>query len=262
MSTFSLESTPFPADGIAPTDPTGATELANGADGVALHIDQLLKSPAEVRAAIESRTALAARTRTYVQVLVACTAVFGASLGFYRGGVQILFAALKLPIVTLLTLAVAAPILYALNRALERPADMAREVAQLVASLARGALVLSAELPLIWAAHAVGADYHRLILLTVLSCGVAGIVSFWFLWNAISVTKMGRALVALIVLATMGVVGAQASWLFRPFLVRPRAANVVFMHALEGSFSEAIGDSLSSAQGHYRDDGRYQSRSP
>jgi hypothetical protein len=248
MSTFSLESASFPADGI-------------GADTVAIHIDQLLKSPAEVRAAIESRTALAARTRTYIQVLVACTAVFGASLGFYRGGIQILFAAIKLPIVTLLTLAVAAPLLYALNRALDRPADMAREVAQLVASLARGALVLAAELPLIWAAHAVGADYHRLVLLTVVSCGVAGIVSFWFLWNAISVTKVGRVLVALMVLATMGVVGAQASWLFRPFLVRPRATSVAFMHALEGSFSEAIGDSLSSAQGHYRDDGRYQSRS-
>jgi len=248
MSTLSFDSTPLPTDGAA-------------ADTVANHIDQLLKNPAEVRAAIESRTALAARTRTYVQVLVACTAVFVASLGFYRGGIQILFAAIKLPIVTLLMLAVTAPLLHALNRALERPADMAREVAQLVASLARGALVLAAELPLIWAAHAVGADYHRLILLTVLACSVAGIVSFWFLWNTISTTKVGRVLVALMVLATMGTVGAQASWLFRPFLVRPRATSVAFMHPLEGSFSDAIGDSLSSAQGHYRYDGGYQSRS-
>jgi hypothetical protein len=247
MSTLSLESASLPADGIV-------------ADTVAIHVDQLLKSPAEVRAAIESRTALAARTRTYVQVLVACTAVFGASLGFYRGGIQILFAAIKLPLVMLLMLAVAAPLLYAINRALERPADMAREVAQLVASLARGALVLAAELPLIWAAHAVGADYHRLILLTVLACSVAGVVSFWFLWKAISVTKLGRTFVALMVLATMGVVGAQASWLFRPFLVRPRATSVVFMHPLEGSFSDAIGDSLSSAQGHYRCGSCYQSR--
>lgn len=249
MSTFSLESGSIPADGI-------------GADTVTIHVDQLLKNPAAVRAAIESRTALGARTRTYVQVLVACTAVFGASLGFYRGGIQILFAAIKLPIVTLLMLAVVAPLLYALNRAFERPADMARDVAQLVASLARGALVLAAELPLIWAAHAVGADYHRLILLAVLSCSVAGIVSFWFLWNAISVTKLGRVLVALMVLATMGVVGAQASWVFRPFLVQPHATSVAFMHSLEGSFSEAIGDSLSAAQRRYRDASRYQSRSP
>jgi hypothetical protein len=139
---------------------------------------------------------------------------------------------------------------------------MAREVAQLVASLARGALVLAAELPLIWAAHAVGADYHRFILLTVLSCGVAGAVSFWFLWKAISVTKVGRAVVALMVLATMGVVGSQASWLFRPFLVRPRAPSVVFMHPLEGSFSDAIEGSISSVQGRYYCNSCYPSRSP
>src|SRR3954454_21857873 len=116
MSTLSLESVSFPADDV-------------GAESVATHIDQLLKNPSEVRAAIERRTALAVRTRTYVQVLVACTSVFGASLGFYRGGIQILFAAIKLPLVMLATLAVAAPLLYALNRALERPADIAREVA-------------------------------------------------------------------------------------------------------------------------------------
>ena len=75
-------------------------------------------------------------------------------------------------------------------------------------------------------------------------------------------TRAGRTLVALMILATMGVVGAQASWLFRPYLVRPRATSVAFMHPLEGSFSEAIEDSLSSAQGHYRDDGRYQSSMP
>jgi hypothetical protein len=257
MSTFSLDSAPLPVDVSGSSD---SNVGPNDADDVASHIDQLLKSPAEVRAAIESQTALSARTRTYVGVLIVCTAVFGASLGFYRGGVQVLFAAIKLPLVTLLTLAVAAPLLYMLNRALERPANMAREVAQLVASLARGSLVLAAELPLIWAAHAMGADYHRLILLTVVSCGVAGIASFWFLWNAISVTKTSRGLVALMLLTTMGVIGAQSSWLFRPFLVRPRATNVVFMHPLEGSFSESIGDSFSSAQGHYRYD-RYESRS-
>ena len=109
-----------------------------------------------------------------MKVLIACTATFGAALGFYRGGAQILFAALKLPLVTLVTLAVVAPLLHLLNRALERPANMARDVSALVAALARGALVLAAETPLIWAAHAVGAGYHRMILITVLACARRG----------------------------------------------------------------------------------------
>jgi hypothetical protein len=146
---------------------------------------------------------LAARARTYVQVLIAGTATFGVALGFYRGGAQILFAAVKLPLVTLLMLATVAPLLHALNQALQRPAHLAREVTLLIAALARGALVLAAETPLI----------------------------------------------------TMGVVGTQASWIWRPYLARPRASDVVFVHPLEGSFSEALGDSLSSARGVYRGGG-------
>ena len=114
--------------------------------------------------ALEAGDGLTARARTYVQVLIAGTATFGAALGFYRGGAQILFAAVKLPLVTLLMLATVAPLLHALNRALERPANMAREVTLLIAALARGALVLAAETPLIWAAHALGADYHDLVM--------------------------------------------------------------------------------------------------
>ena len=236
---------PLDANPVSVEDP-GAPGSAPG------YIDELLKRPAQVARAIEAGAELTARTGTYIKVLVACTATFGAALGFYRGGVQILFAAVKLPLVTLVTLAVVAPLLHLLNRALERPANMAREVSTLVAALARGALVLAAETPLIWAAHALGADYHRLILLTIFSCGVAGAVSFWFLWGVLSATRQSRWAVALVVLSTVGIVGAQASWLFRPYLVRPRAERVVFMHPLEGSFSEALGDSLDSARGRYR----------
>ena len=240
MSTLPLDANPLSVD--SPTAPAGAGG----------YVDELLKRPAQAARAIEAGSDLTARTRTYVKVLVACTATFGAALGFSRGGVQVLYAALKLPLVALVTLAVVAPLLHLLNRALERPANMARDVSTLVAALARGALVLAAETPLIWAAHAVGAEYHRMILLTVIACSVAGAMSFWFLWGVLSATPRSRLAVALIVLTTIGIVGAQASWLFRPYLVRPRATNVVFMHPLEGSFSEALGDSIDSAQGHYR----------
>jgi len=240
MTTLPLDANPLSLD--TPSGPTGA--LA--------YVDELLKKPALAARAVEAGSDLTARTQTYVKVLIACTATFGAALGFHRGGAQILYAALKLPLVTLVTLAVIAPLLHLLNRALERPANMARDVSALVAALARGALVLAAETPLIWAAHAVGAEYHRMILITVVACAVAGAVSFWFLWGVLSSTRQSRWLVALIVLTTVVIVGAQATWLFRPYLVRPRAAGVVFMHPLEGSFSEALEDSIGSARGRYR----------
>jgi hypothetical protein len=254
MSTLPLDANPLSVDDLTPARAAGA----------AATVDELLKKPALAARAIEAGADLTARTRTYVKVLIACTATFGAALGFHRGGAQILYAAVKLPLVTLVTLAVVAPLLHMLNRALERPANMARDVSTLVAALARGALVLAAETPLIWAAYAVGADYHRTILITVLACAVAGALSFWFLWGVLSATRRSRWPVALVVLTTMGIVGAQATWLFRPYLVRPRATGVVFMHPLEGSFSEAVGESIDSARGRYRsstDPARERSRS-
>ena len=252
MPMFSVDTNPFtpPSADLNETTPppVPAPEQGPGA-----HLDELLKRPDSVLRALDAGDALAARARTYVQVLIAGTATFGAALGFYRGGAQILFAAIKLPLVTLLMLATVAPLLHALNRALERPANMAREVTLLIAALARGALVLAAETPLIWAAHAAGADYHDLVMFSVLTCAVAGIVSFRFLWTALSTTRRSRGLVTFILVVTMGVVGTQASWIFRPYLVRPRATNVVFVHPLEGSFSEAVGTTFSSARGAFRE---------
>jgi hypothetical protein len=215
-------------------------------------VDQLLRAPNDVLRALGDGADLAARTRVYLVAVLACTATFGAALGFFRGGVQILFAAVKLPLATLLTLAVLVPLLHALNRALERPADIARDVAALMAAMARAALVLAAETPLLWAAHAVDVDYHHMIVLAVLTCGAAGLVGAWFLWRALSVERRGRLVVTALLLGTMAVVGTHSAWLFRPFIVRPRAERVVFMHPLEGSFSDAVEESLDSARGHYR----------
>ena len=127
----------------------------------------------------------------------------------------------KLPLVTLVMLATVAPLLHALNRALERPANMAREVD--VADRGAGARRAGARRR--DAAHLGRAcrgsrlsphdSHHRPHL-----CG-GGFVSFWFLWGGLSATRQSRWLVALIVLTTVGIVGTQATWLFRPYLVRP-----------------------------------------
>jgi len=44
---------------------------------------------------------------------------------------------------------------------------------------------------------------------------------------------------------------AQASWIARPFLLRPRAEAIVVVRSLEGTFLDSIGLSLRSARGVY-----------
>ena len=50
-------------------------------------------------------------------------------------------------------------------------------------------------------------------------------------------------------------VGGQLAWSLRPYLVRPRAQDVVFVHEIEGNLFDAIANDVNSAQGNYRDEG-------
>jgi methyl-accepting chemotaxis protein len=92
---------------------------------------------------------LAALARPLIVTIALGGAVFGAALGAYRGGLQVLYAAIKLPLATLLTAAICAPTLTALNAALGRAACIRRDFALVLAVLARGALVVAAEAPVV-----------------------------------------------------------------------------------------------------------------
>ena len=58
--------------------------------------------------------------RTMVATIAITMAIVGAALGSYRGGVQIAYAAIKLPLVLLGTAALSAPALTAIGAALGR----------------------------------------------------------------------------------------------------------------------------------------------
>ena len=49
-------------------------------------------------------------------------------------------------------------------------------------------------------------------------------------------------------------VGGQLAWALRPYLVRPRAVDVVFVRQVEGSMFDAVVEVLDSARGHYTRD--------
>ncbi|MFZ4758291.1 MAG: hypothetical protein ACOYLX_09005, partial [Burkholderiaceae bacterium] len=57
-------------------------------------------------------------------------------------------------------------------------------------------------------------------------------------------------------------VGGQASWILRPYLVRPRTEHIPFVRGLEGGFLDSLGRSTRSAAGVYDDDGRIPADRP
>lgn len=225
------------------------------ASGTLATVDRLLRDRPGILVRILSGDDLAGLARAMIATIMVCGAVFGGAMGAYRGGWQIAFAAIKLPLVILLTAAVCAPALTALNAALDRPATLRRDLALVLCALALGALVLAAETPLVLLAVSQGIAYHTLILLVTAASAVAGLVGLSLLLAGLDEAHSARGRsVALALVGVFVLVGAQMSWTLRPWLVRPRTPDVPFARAVESNLFEAVVSSLQSARGVYRRD--------
>lgn len=231
-------------------------DLARGpgaaGEGTLAAVDGLLRAPDAVLDRIDAGDDLELRVRAYAATLCATTAVMGATLGSFRGGWQILFAAVKLPLVALLTAALVTPAFVAARRVLQGAADPRREAARVLACMALAGLLVSATAPVLLLAMALGADYHATTLLTVACCGLAGLGAAALGRRVLRRgPATGRWTLGALVLIVGALAGTQLSWTLRPYLVRPRTEAVPFVRAVEGSFIEAVGLSLDSVRGRY-----------
>jgi hypothetical protein len=198
---------------------------------------------AKIRAGVD----LPATMRVMIATIAVAMAVVGAALGSYRGGEQIAFAAIKLPLVLLGTAALSAPALSAIGAALGRKPRLAIDLALVMTALAYGALLLAACTPLVLLAKAMDLPYHRTILLTVVMFSLAGACVLRVVGRALA----GRAAEIMGMCIVFTLVGGQLSWLLRPYLVRPRADEIAFVHGVDGSLIDAIAHTAESSRGIY-----------
>ncbi len=219
-------------------------------------IDDLLHDAPAVLKRISEGRDLANLAKAMILTIAFGAGAFGAAMGTYRGGWQILFAGFKLPLALLLTTAFCAPAFTALNRAVGRKGCMRRDLALVLSALARSSLVLAAQAPIVLLAVRLSAGsneaYHSIVLLVVACCALAGAVGLMmFLRGLRARQSQGLWTVAPALFLLFSSVGAQMSWTLRPFLLRPRTPDVVFLRAVEGSFVESVAVSLRSSQGVY-----------
>ncbi|HEY0991041.1 MAG TPA: hypothetical protein VGD80_28510, partial [Kofleriaceae bacterium] len=215
-------------------------------------IDLLLRDREAMLARIRKGSDLAAIMRTMIATIAVCMAIVGAALGSYRGGAQIGYAAIKLPIVLLGTAALSAPALSAIGAALGRPSRLSADLALVMAALAFGALLLAACTPLIMVGRALELDYHRMILATVAMFSIAGLAALRMVWRAVALEAAPGWRTAVAGLCVVfALVGGQLSWALRPYLVRPRTPEAPFLRDVEGSLFDAVTGAFRSARGIY-----------
>ena len=213
-------------------------------------IDMLLRDRDALVARIRAGVDLPGTMRVMVATIAVAMAVVGAALGSYRGGAQIAFAAIKLPLVLLGTAALSAPALSAIGAALGRKPRVAIDLALVMTALAYGALLLAACTPLVLLAKAMELPYHRTILCTVVMFAIAGLCALRVIGRAFA----GRAAEIAGMCVVFTLVGGQLSWMLRPYLLRPRADEIVFVRGVDGSLVDAVAHTVESSRGMYRRD--------
>lgn len=212
----------------------------------------LLRSPGETaRRAIEGES-LRALVATSICAVLAGGAAFGGVVGSFRGGAQIAYAGIKLPLALLATLVICVPAFHAIGAALGRRWSYRAVIALSLASAARASLVLFALAPVLWLAIDRGLGYHPTALAATLAFATAGAAALGVLLRGLG-EGTGRFVSAIAIAATFLAVSGQTSWILRPWLVRPRTEDVPFVRAREGSFADAIATSSRSAVGIYDD---------
>jgi hypothetical protein len=185
-------------------------------------VDQLLRDPERFLAQALSEARNAPFIRTLLLTITGSAAALGATMGAYHGGLQIVAAAVKLPVVVLLTAAICTPALSALNAGLTGRADIRRDATLVLTALAFGTLLAAGLSPLLLMAASRHFHYHRTILLLVSVCLLAGAMGLSvFLAGLRDLPGRLRSVISLLMLTVITFVGAQMSWMLRPYIGRP-----------------------------------------
>ena len=222
-------------------------------DGALGVIDLLLRDREAFHAHLERATDLASIARALLLTVIAGCAVFGAAMGANRGGLQLLFAAVKLPLVVLLTAGICGPALTGLLRSVKAESSFTKDLLLVLSALALGSSVLAALAPIVVLAELAGTGYHKLILLVVCCCSVGGVAGLSLFIKGLH-RRGGSMLAMILALGVFALVGTQMAWTMRPYVLRPRTPDVPFMRAIEGGFLDSVNRSTDSARGIYQRD--------
>ena len=215
-------------------------------------LDRILRAPGAVAGQCEAERDLDAVARTALLTLLASATTFGASVGAWRGGRQILFAALKMPLGIVGTFVLAAPAFYALSAVFGRTWPLRSVLALMLAAGARFALVLLATTPPLWLTINFGAPYEAIQLAATAAYGLAGLAGLELLLRGIGAGPSGRAAIALFV-GVFLLIGAQSAWVLRPYLGAPGPnAPPPFTRAREGGLVGQLTQALRGLGGGQR----------
>jgi hypothetical protein len=199
-----------------------------------LLLNRILRSPADVARDCRDDRDSSALAKNALLAIVLGSLLFGAAVGFWHGGSQILYAGAKLPVVTVGTLILCAPAFYAISAVFGRPWSLRSVLALMLVAGARFALVLLAATPVVWLVIDLGASYDLSKLVAAFAYALAGLSALTLLLRGLGDGPGKRTTLALFV-GVFLLVGAQTAWILRPYLGTPGKNDIaLFTREREG----------------------------
>ncbi|MGZ3419721.1 MAG: hypothetical protein ACXVEF_13070 [Polyangiales bacterium] len=215
-------------------------------------LNRILRAPGDVAAQCRNDRDVNALAKTALITLVLAATAFGAAVGAWRGGRQIAFAASKMPIGIIGTLALAAPAFYALAAVFGRPWPLRSVLSLVLAAGARFSLVLLAMTPPLWLTINFGAPYEAIKLAATFAYGLAGLAGLEVLVRGLGDGPGRRTTISLFV-GVFLLIGAQNAWILRPYLGTPGVAEVkLFTNDREGGLVVQLYESIQRLTGNGR----------
>jgi hypothetical protein len=165
-------------------------------------------------------------------LVVVCGLAYGAVMGAFTGSMggppralQMLYSAVKVPLLLLATFALSLPSFFVLNSLMGLREDLAASARALLATQAGVTVVLAALAPftLLW--YASFDDYQSAILFNTLMFGVASItgqILLRRLYRPLIARDAKHRILLRIWLIIYAFVGIQMGWLLRPFIGDPK----------------------------------------
>jgi hypothetical protein len=210
----------------------------------------ILRSPTSLVSEADPRRMLRTVAPPLIAIAISGMALFGLVVGSYRGGLQNLYAAIKLPLLLLVPTVIALPAVRALYAACDVEASHARLALAALVGMARTGVLAAACGPVLWLFYSVHIDYHLAILLMVGALIGVGLPGLSTIVRSLPAGGRHRGFAAVTSVVLLGLVGAQTGWLLRPFVARPRA-EVAFVRPIESDVFSSLRTAFDSARGHY-----------
>jgi len=215
-------------------------------------LNRILRTPGEVAARCRDEQDVNSIARTALFTLALSATAFGAAVGAWRGGRQIVFAAMKMPIGILGTLVLAAPAFYALSAVFGRPWPLRSVLSLVLAAGARFSLVLLAMTPPLWLTINFDAPYELIKLTATLVYGLAGLAGLEVLVRGLGDGAGRRTTIGLFV-GVFLLIGAQNAWVLRPYFGTPGVKEVhLFTTEREGGLAVQLYRTVGQLTGGHR----------